>query len=115
MSAWWLLPTFLVGIFAPFAFLSLVNEVETWLDERKRQKWKRDNHGRWHIHSHAGSGSDYSNGGRYTIYRVGYTCLERDDWREWTRWHPPMRTEAEALAECARLNAPARLPQEDGG
>lgn len=96
---------FIAGIFFPFLLLGFLEFIEEIWRDLKRRKWKRDNYGKWLIHSHAGSGSDYSNGGRYTIYRCGFDLVDGKYNSEFYRWEPPMKTEAEALAECARLNA----------
>lgn len=67
-------------------------------------RFKTAHYRKWLIHSHS-NGSDYDNGGRYTIYCEGY--MFDKDWTfhpEFQRWDPPMKTEAEALAVCATLN-----------
>src|SRR6478609_2398702 len=79
-------------------------EMATDLFRQLRQdKRKRREFGKWCIYSRAGS--DYSNGGRYTIYREGYfNEMDVPNTSKWMSWSPPMKTGAEALAECARRN-----------
>jgi hypothetical protein len=105
MSWLYIILAWAFGIISPFILLEAVEFIDEIRRDLASKKWKRDNHGKWLIHSHAGGGSDYSNGGRYTIYRQGYEWDGKEYRREWVRHEPPMKTEAEALAECARLNA----------
>ena len=65
-----------------------------WWYEWRRPKPKP---GEWMIYSWAGSGSDYSNGGCFTIWRYGTDSS--------VCWSPPMRTREEAQAECDRRNS----------
>lgn len=106
MSAFYLFLAWAFGCVSPFLFWAALECIEDCAAQLSRWLWRKRNHGKWHIHSHAGGGSDYSNGGRYTIYRVGYWGPPYDSahFGQWVRWEPPMKTEADALAECDRLN-----------
>ena len=104
MSALYLVLAWLLGVVTiPLAMVGIDLADEAW---RSFQEWKRKRRdfGKWIIYSHAGSGSDYSNGGRFTICREGFYDLMNPKC-EWITWNPPMKDEAEALAECDRRNA----------
>lgn len=87
---------YVAGILTPFA-LWIGHNIICDLVDYIRFKWNEPKKGTWMIHSYT-NGADYNNGGRYAIYRYGFGHTERGV------WSPPMRTEEEALAECARRN-----------